>query len=281
MKEFVSKSVLKKLFQFYIDANIHVAIAAACTVLVTGVFFKVSVLIPSLFIGLSTFVSYNFIRLKKFQEKKLKTNLEVWFQNNKKLLFVLNAIAVGFLFVLSIKISHMGIVVMFPFAIITALYMLPVFNRENQTISLRSIPRFKIFSIAISWAGLCVFFPLAEVGIAFGEIPMLYFIAILFFVFTLILPFDIRDMRFDSKELQTIPQVLGINKTKVVGFIVLIVSFILLLFCVNENFLIFKTAIIYVVLLLFLLISSEMQKIYFASFWVEAIPVFWFVILEI
>ncbi len=104
-------------------------------------------------------------------------------------------------------------------AIIVALYALPLPIIGN---GIRHIPFAKNILISISWV-LIVLIPfasdkhLARVG---WEIPTLAFIA----VFAQIIPFDCRDLEHDPKSLSTIPQLIGAQKARYVGFVLLIVA---------------------------------------------------------
>ena len=92
----------------------------------------------------------------------------------------------------------------------------------------------------------------------------------------LILPFDLRDLQKDEKALKTLPQLLGVNGGKVLGFA--LISF--------TAFMAFKTVAVdelrYVEwgMLLLLAIAlygaSPKRSHMFTSFWVEGIPVLWF-----
>ncbi len=93
----------------------------------------------------------------------------------------------------------------------------------------------------------------------------------------LILPFDLRDLQKDEKALKTLPQLFGVNGVKVLGFI--LISF--------TAFMAFKTVAVDVLLyvewgmLLLLAIAlygaSPKLSPMFTSFWVEGIPILWFV----
>ncbi len=99
------------------------------------------------------------------------------------------------------------------------------------------------------------------------------------FVFVLTLPFEIRDLQYDLTNLRTLPQRLGIRKTKFFGIVLLVLSMSLELFkdVINEpHFLSF----IIVCLLAgsALIVSGKKQSGYFASFYVESIPIVWMLI---
>ena len=106
--------------------------------------------------------------------------------------------------------------------------------------------------------------------------------AMVVFVVILMLPFEIRDLQYDSLKLATIPQQIGIKNTKLIGVFIGIVFFFLEFFkdkLEAEQILI--TLIITVVALLFLVFSKAKQGTYYCSFWVEGIPIVWLLMHQV
>jgi hypothetical protein len=268
---------LKKVFEFYINSNIHVAIAASCLLGVVSFYLDLFVPYETIFLFFATFLSYNYIRYRKWRNKELKKETDLWFEKNKTLLFVLNIVTlIGVVFCL-FQFKRMSLLLIIPFGVITLLYMIPVFKLKGVRITLRTLPSLKIFSIAISWAGLVVLFPAMENNLLFDVRVFYLFVMMLFFVIALTLPFDIRDMKFDSNLLNTLPQLMGLKKVKIFGICCVVFVFILdfFIFHFNES-----TLIIAVLLCIMLLISSKNQSKFFASFWVEGIPIVWYCLFK-
>ncbi|MDB9712445.1 hypothetical protein OAA78_02020 [Flavobacteriaceae bacterium] len=159
----------------------------------------------------------------------------------------------------------------------TILYVFPL-KPINK--NLRKRPGLKIFIVSIVWSLLIVILPTIDFYDKFNSDLLIYFIQVFIYVFVAILPFDIRDINYDSKKLYTIPQILGLNYTKILGF-VLIFIFILLdyiqyliLDSVSLNSILINNIICLVIFSL-LYKSNENQSKYFSSFWVESLPIFW------
>jgi hypothetical protein len=92
--------------------------------------------------------------------------------------------------------------------------------------------------------------------------------------------FEIIDLRFDDPHLKTVPQQIGVAKTKQVG-VAMMILFLLLEFLSNDfriEFFALKTGLA-VTTILFLLFSNENRSRYYVSFWVESIPVFWWLVV--
>ena len=102
------------------------------------------------------------------------------------------------------------------------------------------------------------------------------------FVFVLTIPFDIRDTKTDKIELKTIPQILGIFKSKLLGISLLIINTTIFYFTDKISLiLILVEVFIYIILSIILVISNSKKHLNFTRFWVEGIPIIWFIILFI
>jgi len=270
----------KKVFEFYIQSNLHVAIAVWCLSMITGLYFNIDAYSSALFLGLSTFVAYNTITFQKYRAAAIKKEVKTWFYSNRKLLFILNFLALYKLVTLVFYIHYISLIAIFPFILLTALYMLRIIKIKGQRYSLRSIPGLKIFSIAISWAGLVTFLPLIENSVVLGARTWIFFIQQFLFVLALALPFDIRDMDFDMSNLKTIPLVLGLKKTKYFAILILLSITVNSFFAFGSHLSVIF-AITNTVLALFIWCSKKGQAKYYASFFIEAVPIFWFLLLYI
>ena len=278
---FCFMNYLKRIFEFYVFSNIHVALAGFCITKITLLKFGYSESLTPLFVAFSIIVSYNFIRLYEIKYDRLNW-LKEWFVKHMLQLFILSFIAIlGLIYSMFFtNFDKRSIYVLIPFGFMTFFYVIPLFKIGNIEVSFRNFPAIKILSIAISWAGISVFFPLFEVGYSFTNTVYLEFFQRILFVMAITLPFDIRDVRTDSKALKTIPQLVGLKKSKFVGIGLLIfftgIDFFKLATSQSEIIVTFSIAIISA---LFLLYSSENNSRYYSSFWVESIPIIWFILI--
>src|SRR5690606_20141792 len=140
----------------------------------------------------------------------------------------------------------------------------------------RSLGGLKIFIVALVWAGTTVILPVVSsykpldlnVWIEGGQRFVL--------VLLLILPFEIRDLEYDDSELKTLPQRYGFINTKIIsGFGVLL--FLFLTFLKTELSLIdlISKGVMFLIMGIVIYITKENQSKYFSSFWVDALPIFW------
>jgi len=122
------------------------------------------------------------------------------------------------------------------------------------------------------WSIHTVIFPLQEQ--LYDPQVWLLFIQRFFLVIVLTIPFDIRDMSMDSPFLQTLPQKIGVLNSKKTGvFYLTLFLFLSFLKQPFSTYVLLSDIIIFVSSLIFLVLASEYQSKYYASFWVESVPV--------
>jgi hypothetical protein len=265
----------KNIFKFYINASFHVALAVVCLSDITIQNFEV----PRnykllLFIFCATITGYNFVKyagIAKLQHLSLAKNL--------RQIQIFSFIAFIGLVFLAFFQSVSVLLFAGVFGLFTLLYALPLFGNNTN---LRDLTGLKIFVIAFVWAGVTVLLPLADhvnlwkwdVGVVFLQNFLL--------VLALILPFEIRDLQFDLAQLGTIPQRFGVRGTKIAG-LMLTCIFVLLEFFKQHTIKANTISLIFVAILLIILIrySNTRQSKYYASFWVESVPIFWWMLFSL
>jgi hypothetical protein len=151
--------------------------------------------------------------------------------------------------------------------------------RDSQK-NLRQISGLKIYVIALVWAFTTSISPLIEFKIEISADAIIMSVQRFVLVMVLMLPFEIRDLIYDSLKLGTIPQKIGIKKTKIIGIVLLMLFFMLDYFADElSSTSILKTLIITFITMLFLVFSNKNQSKYYSAFWVESIPILWLLIL--
>jgi hypothetical protein len=160
---------------------------------------------------------------------------------------------------------------------------MPFFSKNlfvNSRQNLRSIGGLKVYIIALSWMGVTVFLPLINNNFLVNADVILLALQRFLFVIVLMLPFDIRDLQYDSLKLGTIPQKIGIKKTKSLGVLVLMLMLVLEFYKVEAQPV--QSIILLIVIgvtSLFLVRSEKNQRSYYSAFWVEGIPILWLILL--
>jgi len=274
---FCKMRLFKKIVDFYIYSNIHVALAGFSMTKITLINFGISNNLTPLFVAFSILISYNFIRFYEIKNNRLNWFKNWLFMNIKEILIllilsILGLGAISFFTDFNLK----SLLILFPFAFMTFFYAIPLFKIGKLEVSFRNFPMIKIFSIAIAWAGISVFFPLYEANYQFTSAVYLEFFQRIFILLAITIPFDIRDVAADAKSLKTLPQILGVNSSKVLGILLLFGFILMEIF--KENFTYFGLLVVILVSLitsLFLWFSSPNKSRYYTSFWVESIPIVW------
>ncbi|MDB4297161.1 hypothetical protein N9901_00240 [Flavobacteriaceae bacterium] len=164
-----------------------------------------------------------------------------------------------------------------PLSILTLLYGFSFITIKGVKYSLRYVPTLKIFLISLVWVLSIGLFPL--IGKVEVDSTIVWFLIELFlFVIVLTLPFDIRDVTFDDKSLKTIPILFGVTKAKILGVFML---FLALFIHTSMQFMYLKASLItFGLLALLLMLSKPKKSNYYTAFWVEGIPIIWFLLVK-
>ncbi len=264
---------LKKILNFYINSSIHAALAVYSLVRITELYFELPYNEPlDYFIFYGTISGYNYIKyagIAKLHHRSLTDSL--------KIIQIFSVFSFFATIYYSSLLSKEILYFFIPFLLLTLLYEIP-FLREKK-INLRSIKLFKIFIISAVWSGVTVLLPLISTEIELDKSIILIFLQRFLFVVALTLPFDIRDIIFDEDSLKTIPQLIGISSAKKLGFVFLMFALVIEFTVWSDSN--FKNIFLGIVLLLllFLMRATTKQSKYYSSFWVEALPIFWFIAL--
>ena len=264
--------LLKRIFNFYLEASIHVALSVYALTFVTLTLFNLPYDENSLYVAFyGTILGYNFVKFYPVL-KRLSFN----FSLKLKLVFFLSFCSGLLLLYYVLKLQRELLFFLIVFGLITLLYVFPLKSEKT----LRTFPRIKIFVIALVWSSVALFLPLMQNNVVVNLDVWLTFIQYFLLVVILMLPFEIRDLKYDLPNLKTLPQLIGVRKTKFFGAILLVVFF-LIEFFKDETSITNQIVLLVVGLILFVLLkkSSENQGKYYSSFWVEAIPIFWLVLL--
>ena len=157
--------------------------------------------------------------------------------------------------------------------ILVVLYTLPL---NNEMSNLRNIKGWKVYLVTLTWILLTTVIPFASTLIFEIKLFVQLLLIQSIYIFVAILPFDIHDLNYDSRNLNTLPQQLGVSRVKVLGYVLLIINCIITILCFGFLSPMTLSAFLSFIFLAFLLKRSYPTKSkYLSSFWVEAIPIFW------
>jgi len=263
---------LKHFFNFYIEASIHVALSVYALTFITLTKFDLPYAENCLYtVFYGSILGYNFVKFYPiFKSKNLLFNLR------HKLILLTSSLALCLLLFYVIQLQFKTLLFLFICGLITLLYVFP-FGKYK---TLRTLPRVKIFVIALVWSLVTVLMPVIELNHSINGDVWITCLQNFLLVIVLMLPFEIRDLKYDGLDLKTLPQLIGVRKTKISGFILLVFLY-LIEFLKNETTQTDILILVWVVLILFLLLkfSKVKQYRYYCSFFVEAVPIIWLVLL--
>jgi len=271
--------IVKQLLDFYINSSIHVALAVYALSWITLLVFHLPYDENILYFNFyATITGYNFVKyfgIAKWHHRSLAKWLKV--------IQVFSFFSFLLMLFYAFRLEHKVIFVLIGLGLITFLYAIPFWPKQmylDEHQNLRQISGLKVYIIAAVWAFTTVVLPILNNN---QELETKVWITVLqnfVFVLALMIPFEIRDLKYDSIKLATIPQQIGIKKTKILG--VLLLFFFLGLNVFKEEILIhflYKEVIVAFVLMLFTLFSTKNRNKYYASFWVEALPILWLLLM--
>ncbi len=276
---FCFMTFLKQFFNFYINSSIHVALAVYGLTYITLVEYDIQYDEDILyFVFYATITGYNFVKyfgIAKFHHRRLARWLKVI-----QIFSLISFVLMGYY---GLKLPSLMLVYIVIFGGITFFYAIPFLPKRifiDKQNNLRSIGGLKVYVIAAVWTGVTVFLPLLSHELPISADVLITGVQRYIFVILLMLPFEIRDLKFDNLKLSTIPQKIGVKQTKIIG-VALTLSVFLLEFFKDEITVngIIVLLVVLLVTLLFLLYSKIEQNKYYSSFWVEGLPILWLIIL--
>lgn len=265
---------MKQFFNFYLDASIHVALAVFCFLEITALILNISIdQNLAFFIFFGTIACYNFIKYGVEAEKYILV-ANKYHKSIQIVSIIALLIALYFAYFLSVKVWY-GIAAL---ALFIGLYALPVLPKARN---LRSFGGLKIFMVAIVWAGATVVLPVLSSNLhAITWDVWIETFQRFLIVLVLIVPFEIRDLVYDAPDLNTLPQKYGIANTKIFASLCILVFFFSNLLKDELSTLeSVAKGILFLALGIFMYYTRRKQTKYFASFWIEAIPIFWLLLI--
>lgn len=271
--------IIRQLLNFYINSSIHVALAAYALTWVTLIQFDINYDENSLyFVFFASITGYNFVKyfgVAKFHHRSLAGWL--------KAIQIFSLIAFIAMCYYAFKLETNTLILIAVLGLITFLYAIPLIPKKifiDDQKNLRQISGLKIYVIALVWTFTTILLPLVNNDVVIDYDVVITSVQRLLFVLVLMLPFEIRDLNYDSLKLATIPQRIGVKKTKIIGVLLLMVFFMLDYFKdeLTGNS-ILSTLMIMFVTLLSVVCSNKNQSKYYSAFWVESLPIVWLGIL--
>lgn len=263
----------RRVFDFYINASIHVAIAVYALLRVTEFYYPYPYKIEFIgFIFFATITGYNFVKyagLQKWHFKKLAGPI--------KLISIFSWICFLITLYFARQLSYKTLSYAAIPTVLTVMYAVPFLSGFER--NLRSVAHLKMLVVALCWVLATMLLHFIDISYTITATEVALSVQRFLLVIVWILPFEIRDMQFDKISLQTVPQKIGVPYTKRLGLALLIIAVIIeFLFSPGGMYRNVFMLIVFVTLV-FLMRARVNQSKYYSSFWVESIPILWWMLL--
>ena len=251
---------MKCLLDAVIFSNCWISLGAVMCTLSTFLYYDQQIQYEYLLIiFLMTFFGYNIQMSSNPISSKIRSNQTNWLIKHGQKMKYLSYI----LFVISIPI------IIVTFSLDVLIFSLPAFiavvmykSKDYTSFGLRTIPSLKLILIALIWSWVCVVTPQL---LFFPHVDFSFSIIVFSFILAITIPFDIRDLNFDSENLKTLPQIFGSTMC------VLIALSILLALVFYSYFNLEKVGLCYLFTLtaLFILPSYKARNEYYYLFLID------------
>ena len=236
-----------KILDFLVASNVYVSLGVvSLTLLSLDIRHKEH---PNLlcFVFFATLFTYNFIRLVNVHFIISTSNSlrhQIIYRYRRFFWFVC-AISALICFYFFVPISQFIFLPIIGLGFVSVIYGLPIYKNKFHLFRLRDVPGLKIFLIAFVWSYVTEGLP----ALINGE--PIYYLALLerfLFIFAITIPFDIRDVNYDSSHLTTIPQYFGVNTAKLVALFAILSSELILFyrFFFNNDFNLIGVIVLYI-----------------------------------
>lgn len=264
-----------KIVDFYLNGSFHVALSALAMTQMTYYLCHIPFdYYVSTMIFTGTLASYNFIKFGGLWYRK-KNELSVKFK--AILITTIIAFIIAFVTFLSLNLKAQLTAVSLGF--ISILYAVPL---GNNLPNLRNAAGIKVYVVCFSWAGVSLLIPAFNAGLEFSLDIFIKFVQRFLLCFIIMGVFEIVDLQFDSSKLRTLPQVWGERKTKIIVSLLLIPFYAIEFFKVGfQPIQAWNNLLIVLLTLGFIYYASPKRTKFFTLFWVESVPIVWWLIVVI
>lgn len=258
----------RKLLNFYLYSNLHIALAATALTLYT---YRVHQLIIDyaylLFVFSSTLLLYavhRAIGIRKTQEAPKNDRFDIIESYRKHIFFYALVGLIGSTLCFLQFERSLQIKLILPI-FLSGLYAIPLIGKKR----IRDFHYIKIFLVAVVWSWISFSIPHSTKEISILEYSFL-FIERAFFIFAITIPFDIRDIKTDRlNQVKTLVHGLGVRNSKILSLFLLTTTGGILLITVGFNSYSFAGMLSYIIAGVFINFSSENKSDTYYTLWLD------------
>jgi 4-hydroxybenzoate polyprenyltransferase len=263
-----------RIGDFLLATYLFIASAAACLVLNTYLLLDLSPMLTPLvaLVFFSTMLFYNFHKVSAlFSGSSFSLSWALKQFNAFNTMTKISKVAAFIGILCSIWFVQTTTLFAFiPLAAITVTYSVPLIKIQGKKKRLREIFIVKITFLSIIWTFITVTLPLIDLHLSVTSAnAILLFIERFLFIFAICIPFEIRDMEQEKQwNIITLPQRTGINGSKLIGILALIIFDLLAYFQFQNRLKLFFPLIIsaFIAMVLVAFTYQRRNKYYFRIF---------------
>ena len=205
---------MKKALEFIVYANVWVATAVASLTALSMLLFGEYHWNVITFTFFGTLLMYAYARwfVSPAREDEVTSKLTDWKSDNK-LYYLLSGLigAIGSMWYV-FTLSKNGLIIIIICAGVSALY--PIQFLQKGQLALRNVAGLKLFVISAVWSIVTVILPAVELGKPLSFELVLFTFQRFLFVMAITIPFDIRDLRIDHLDINTLPYRIGVKASR-------------------------------------------------------------------
>ncbi len=243
---------MTRFFDFLINSNLFISACALCLYLFYSIQMEVNFFIstPILVFAL-TYMAYHLLRFIPLQKGfVIDGNLKNFYQKHKWFFAISLPVKVVSILYGLYNLERLSLTLLIIAGILVLFYeriFIPRFE-------LRSVPYLKSFVIGLVWAVIATSLN--------GEFNPALFIECFIFITLLAIPFDIKDLDFDTKnKIKTLPMLLGEKLTPILGILYLVYALIVFYYT-RELFLLISPLVYWGLLIQ----SKKYERLYYLGF---------------
>ena len=260
--------VFKKILNAIVFSNIWISLGAVGTTLVYFLNSKLTIdYYYLILVFFATLFAYNFQYINGQKANSERQVQSSWLFKNSQLIKIITYSSL----IISVVLSFFIFPLNFTLLSLPALTLVLMYkNGITMKYSLRNIPFIKIIVISFCWMWTCTILPQLLNNFFFDwKISLFIFL----YIFTITLPFDIRDNNFDNQSIKTIPQLIGLKKTYILSLLMLLVLMVFSYFMIN-SFLVFFILLTLIIMIPSYKIQSENYYLFILDGLLVVFPIF-------
>lgn len=273
---------MRSILKIWVYSNIHISFIAFLLSIETNYLLGIPRELKSpLFVFFSTLFIYNlgYYRAILFGDEAQRFHAEWMRKNRSYWIFSLLISLLAIIYLFS-SFSYPAQIAIIALSIVSLFYIIHDIRIKGITLSIRNIPYVKTVIVSLIWTLITVLPQLLDTNLLVEDLQWKALIMERFlFILPITLMFDIRDLNSDPENLQTIPRLVGVGKTKIFASVSLIIAYFFLLKLNIPAISQFAMLILYLLMIVSILFSNDKKSEFYYSAWLDGLMAFHAIII--